>query len=425
MHAPVIALLLGAAPALPPPLVEALRAGQRHSHPLAIAKAQAEQARGEVQSTLSTLLPTFNAQGNYLRNQYQTAVDIPLDPNAPPTTVVLQPYNQLTASLSLAVPLFNLGALERNAQARHARDAAVSAVASSERDTQLSIARAYYTVVGTQGLLEAARKAVETADRNERTSSLKLNQGTINALALDKAKGDTAAARGTLAQAMRDLAVARRNLSTLTAMPEQADLPPPTDPGLPERDEEALVAQALEKRPEVQAARDQLAQARAGRVAAWGTLAPTVSGTATENLSNAAGFVGQSAYWTLGVGAGWSLDPLLTAGELRKSDGEIAAAEERLAQTLEGVRDEVHTAWVDLLARRARTEQARAQVAFTSAALKRVELRLEEGVANQLEVSQAQTDAYDAESSLAQAEAEYAYSALALRRAAGELLIAP
>ena len=418
-----LSILLGANPALPPPLVQAIRAGEHQSHPLEITRQQAEIASAQTDAALSALLPFFNASGSFIHNQYDTVVPLG-SPGGPTQNVVLQPFNQLVGTLTLQATLFDGGAIERYLASRHGREASATRVEQSRRDLQLLIAQVYYQVVAAQGTVLASQRALDTAKKNEDFVAVRYQQGTAPKLTYDKAKVDTSTAQTNLILAQRALENLRRRFATLTSLPEPRDLPEPENIPAPTLDEDALVKAAWAQRPEVIAAQQTIAQANSSKSAAWGAALPTLNANLQEHLTNAAGFVGRSSYYTAALNLNWTVDPLLTAADVHQADANIRIAQEDLAAARENVRDDVHSAILEVNANRQRLNEALAQVDNAREALQLAELKLKEGVATPLEVSQAQTDAFRAEASLALTRADYAYSLLEVRHAVGELLVA-
>ncbi len=96
------------------PLEAFIRSGRTKSPDNAEARANLSQQQGVADATLGRVLPGISARGNYLRNQYQSRIDIGVPP-APPQLITIQPFNQLTGSATLTVPLIDLAGFVRTA----------------------------------------------------------------------------------------------------------------------------------------------------------------------------------------------------------------------------------------------------------------------------------------------------------------------
>jgi outer membrane protein TolC len=427
MHTPITLLMLslGAGPILPEPLVKYLQAAEQNNHTLGISRGQLDQQQAAVSQALSALTPTIQLGGNYTRNQYDAIFRVANPPGVQPPleTVTITPFNQWTGQAGLNVPLIVPGGISRYAEARHQRDAAELATKATSADIQMAVIRAYYLVVASQGVLTAADSARKTAEESEKIAEAKLAAGTVTELAVSKARVDVALAGQTVANARRALGLARRNLATLSGIAEPGDLPAVINAEATVQDEAAFVAEAQNKRPEVAQVRQLLQQASAARDEAWLQFAPSLVAGFQEHITNATGFIGSNTYWTAGLTLTWTLDPVGTPGSIRRAEGLLDEQNQRLAQALDLVRDDVHTAWLDIEAGRQRLAETRSEVESARKALKLTEEQYKAGTANAVDLSAAQRDAFNAEAYLAQAEAELATALLALRKAAGETFL--
>jgi outer membrane protein TolC len=423
MIAALLSLMLVAAAPLPAPLLEYMQAARVNNRALAISRAQSAQRTAQAQQASAALLPSLRASADYTRNQFEAAAVFSPAPGEPPINVVIVPFDEWLATVGLNVPIVNLTNLERLSAARHGERSAKEALLASVADTDLSVAQAYYQVVAAQGVQTAAARAVATAEANQVIVETQLEAGTATQLAVERTRVDTSRARQNLVAASRTLFLAKRNLATLAGAPEPIELPQPPEPVLPAESEEVYVQRALQRRPEVQQLEEAVAQAEANRRQALSQLAPVISGAAQEHFKNAPGFIGQETYWTVGLGLQWTIDPLSTRASVRLADGVLQEQRARLAQIKDTVRDQVHSALLDIQASHARFREAQAEVRSAREALRIAQLRLREGTAISVELSQAQTDAFRADATLAQAQSDLAYSLLALHRASGEPLL--
>ncbi|HCF62610.1 MAG TPA: hypothetical protein DFS52_32060 [Myxococcales bacterium] len=420
MSAPLLLLLIFAAandPAVPEPLERYLEAARRNNLTVEVARAQLSQASAQRDQALGGLLPGLSLEALYTRNQYESSVQ------SPGLRIVIGLKDSLIARATLTVPLFDLSSYSRYWASGHALEAAEEAVDATLLDVELAVAQAYYQVVANQGLVAAARRAMEVAQESERLARVRFEAGTVTMLAVDTARVDRARAEQNLIAARRSLAVASRTLATLTRLPEPGDLPEPTAPAASELTEEAFVERALEGRAEIAQQRALLRQATSSRSEAWGPVVPTLSAFARENYSNATGFVGNELYWEAGLRLDWRAD-LSLIGAVRQVNAQIREGEARLQQAIDEVRDQVHTAWLDVRANRSRLEVARVEEGSARDALEIARARYEAGTATSFELSQAQSDAFSADANLVQARADLAYSVLVLRKASGQSLLA-
>jgi outer membrane protein len=337
--------------------------------------------------------------------------------------ILIQPFNTWNANTSVNVPLLVPTAYARVAEANESKQAAQQTALASEGDVLLQTARTYYQVVAQQGILSAALRAIDTAKESLRVADTRYKEGTETLLTVDRAKVDVNRAGQTLATAKQALGVARRSLETLTGEPVTQDFPSPEVPDMPALAEDAYVVQAKNTRPEVRSARATLDQQRASLAEAWLQLAPKVTGAATEFFTNATGFLRRTAYSTAGLNLAWPIDPVGTTGAIRRAEAVVEEQRQRLLQTEDTVRDDVHNVWLEIEADHARLEEATSESASAREALEQANRQFLAGTATSLDVSTAQRDAFNADATLAQAQADLAGALIALRKAAGEQLL--
>ncbi len=421
----LLAIQLGASP---PELERLLQAARAHNHQLGISRAQLAEQRAAVEQALSVLLPSLTANVSYTRNQYAANLTVPnnllgRDPPNEQSTLTIQPFNAWQASGGLNVPILSASNIFRYDESKHGLDAAQNSEKASESEVLLSTARAYYQVVGAQGVVQAAERAVTTAQESLRVTQVRLSAGTTNRLAVARAEVDLARARQTVVTGRQTLAVAQRTLETLTGVPINAPLPPPQEPEMPSGTEADYVARAEASRPELGQAQAVLSQQEVSLREAWSQLVPVVSGSALEHFTNAPGFTPAEEFWILGANLSWTVEPLGIVASVKHAHASIEEQQERLAQEHDTIRDDVHTAWLDVEADKARLDEAISEARSASEALTITKEQFKAGTATSLDISQSQRDAFNADARLAQAQADLASALLALKKAAGESLL--
>jgi len=404
------------------PLDEFLRAGATQSFDSREAIAVAAQRNQELLAAYAKLAPTASATVTYTRNQNQVEVDLPqLGPTGVPTgspiMAVLTAVDQTDAVFSLGVPLVDAGAWQRIGVARDIAEAARARQSAAVLDNQKQVARAYFQYVAAYALVAAGERARDAASENEQTLLRRRQLGLSSELDLARASADTERARQSIADAELTRDLAARSLETLTGL-----LPSGTVPalGVELREEAPLPAweSASARLPQVRAA---VAEARAARKlarAAWMTYVPSVSGMVSERLTNAGGF-GQSATWTAYLSLGWRADlASLYSARAMQAAGDASAVQS--ARTRRDAEDQIYNAWSRTRAYLARSRAARAQAESAQLAASLSHKRYAAGSATQLEVIQAERDAFAAEVSRIQADADLAYSRVLLRLNSGQ-----
>jgi outer membrane protein TolC len=424
--APLAVAVLGAgAVPLPAELAGYLRAAERGNPSLQASRAELAASEARQAQAVSALLPRFFATAGYTRNQFASTIEVPIAPGEPPELIAITEIDQLDATAGVSTRLFSAADFGRIEEARHARDAAAHAAAFSLADLQLRVARAYYDVVAAQGFVTAAEEGLTSAGTALEMVEARLRAGRATALEVETARADEARARRTLIEAGQELATARRDLALLAHAPEPGPLPEPPSPSSAVPPEEELIELALRRREDVKQLRSRLQEATASRVTAWAGLSPEVNGFFQESYTNATGFLGRTTYWTAGATVDWSVDPWLTRARVRLASAGIAAARARLMEVEDRVRRQVHAARLEVSTGEARVREADSERRSLRLALELTQVRAREGVAGAVELGEARVDLFRAEAVWVRARANFAYAALALRQATGELLLQP
>jgi len=387
----------------------------------AIAAATVDTARADVTEAGGFLLPNVRATGSYTRNQFEAIANYPVAGGGPPQEIVIFPRDQLTATITASVPLIDGPGFAQWQAARDGADAAEYDEVAVANDLRLEVARAWYVAVAAQEVVFAAQRARAAADENLRMVQIRAAAGAATNLSVHRAELEVANAQQLAIDAERVRRVSLRTLATLSGLPEPESLPvvPATAPV--QMSEEDAVAIADSARPELAAAEARVEQLRLVRSGAWLGYTPTLSGFATEEYTNASGFSGEEAFWTLGVQADWLLLDFGDRGaDVKRARAALATAEATLQETQDRVRDEVHAAWLDVEAAVASVEAARRGATVSREAAREFTTRFQVGMSTQFDVIQADRDALDAEVARIRAEGELQIAVLALQRATGQ-----
>ncbi|MFO0558212.1 MAG: TolC family protein [Polyangiales bacterium] len=374
----------------------------------------AQSRREDEWQALGRLLPSLSARAAYTRNQHEVSLTLPTGASSS-NTITITPHDQVEASVTLDVPLVDPAGWARVRAARSSTDAARARIAVSLTDAQRSAARSYFQWAGALALVDSARAALTVAQRSLDRARARQAQGAAVALDVHRARAEIARAEQSLIDAQLSAETAARSLETLSGLrPSQPAL------GQATLDEEAPLAQWLTLASQTPAVQQAFAEERAARAqsnAAWWALSPTINATATERVTNAAGF-GQPANLAAGFSLSWRLDATSIANA-RASATSTAIAGVRVERAIARARDEIHSAWWQVHSGIARATAARARLDASAIATQSALARLAQGGATEFEVLTAQRDEFDARSSVIQADAELAYARVALRIAAG------
>lgn len=416
-----LSLLTGIALLLGSPTVWALQPlgdflAKAHNHPdNREALATVAQREAEASSALGRLLPSFAAQGTYTRNQYEVALSMG------DRRVTVQPYNQLDASLRVDVPIVDLAARSRYRAQQAATEAARAGQESSALDVQKQVVRSYYQVLGATALVESSSRNLDVAEKNAKSVTDRAEAGVASELDVQRANASIEQARQDVSDSELVLVLARRNLTTLTGVEPS----PARERTMDDLHDETPLATWLDRSgtqsPAVRQAKAQAQAAEASVAAARRSFLPTLSASAQERFTNATGFSGRTSTYSLSAVLSWKLDFTLDPSV----KAQLAAADAALARqdrALRTINDQIHESWQRVKTGIAKCRAARAQTAAARKAATIAAERYASGTGTQLDVIQADRDAFAADVASIQADADLATARAILRLNAGQQL---
>jgi len=400
------------------PLEAFVRAARQKNPDNDEARANLSQQKAQADVALGRVLPGVSAKGSYLRNQYQSTVSVPIDPSAPPQTITITPYDQLVGTGTVSVPLVDLANFERVAAARTGTEASAKQAEATGLQVASQVVQDYFQLLANLSLVVSSQRALDVAQTSLQLTQARLQAGTATMLDTDRASAEVERQAQLLESARLQVSLAARALESvsgltpesLSAIPFEDDLH--SEPGLetfsPPDEELPPVAAAMKSREAAEQ------QAKAQRL----VLFPSITGNFTESATNAAGFLGHNWSWQAGVGFAWQLD-LTNFANIRSQDAAAEAARAREQRARLASRDAIHRYWNTVHADIANSRSARAQYKASEHAARLAQDRYEVGAATQLDLLQAQRDAYSADVARIQSDADLANARTQLRLAAG------
>src|SRR6266702_313934 len=408
------AILLAAEPASALQPIATFLAGARTSAPdNAEARANLAQQRAEAGAARGRVLPGLSLGGTYARNQYESTVQLPGGGGAP-ISVTVTPRDQLIGTATLTVPLVDLSDLERAAAAGTNAGAFDAQARSTALQIESAVAQDYYQLIANAALVDASRRAVDVAKVSLRIAEERRAAGTAALLEVDRARAELESDLQQLAGAELQVSIVARALQSLSGIAPELDGRGSLADDL--RDEGPLEGfePPDERIPSLLAAtRSREAaeqQAKAQRL----TLVPRLTGSVTEQATNASGFAGHDASWQALVGLSWSFD-FTTLPAIRSQEAAADAARAREQRARLAARDGIKNAWRTVGTNIARSRSARAQAGASAEAAEQALQRYRAGTVTQLDLLQAQRDAFSAAASRIQADANLVNSRAQLR----------
>ena len=446
-------------------LGEALGRALGDSEEVRLARARAEMAEAQVGVARSAALPQINTQLSYtktLRSVFQSAgggFDLPdslrfePDPTAPleerveyledrvPSAALGAlgslfsdlPFgneNAWLAAVSVSQPLFTGGRISSSIRmAAEGAEAARAGLDEARSDVALEVKRAYYDAVLAARMEEIVGQSVALAEDHLDQVRLRLDAGRASELEALRAEVELENLRPLLIEARtgRDLAVLE--LKRLVNLPAEVQVTLTTELDATTSAGGQLAAFEL---PAVEVADRLLAQRAAVRAAesqvqvreeqvdvARSAYLPNLA--FTGNFARQA-FPTQFSFpsggewrddWTVGLAVQWPLfQGLRRSAEVEAAKAQVSESRLQLAQLQEGVRLEYRQAGSELERAQARIGAAARTAEQAARVYELTELRFEEGLATQLDVSDARLALQQARMNQVQAY-HAAYTALA------------
>ena len=407
-------------------LAEALTMAAQQNQQLRIAAFEVAIARSQLAQVRAGTAPQVNAQASYTRTQAQGPTVVSFGPGI--TVEIPAPSaNLYDVRLVLQYPLYSGGRIE--AQIAFAEANVKGAEAALERVKQqviFSVRQAYYQLLLAQSGLDVADRSVAQAAENLRVARARVAAGASPRFDEVQAEVAVAQARQSQVRSRNAIAQATQGLNALINLP--LNTPPRLRDALAVRpvgpSVDALIAGALEARPEFAELRARQAAAQAGIALAESGAKPTVAVNAATSYGNSsAGFVpstGVSSTWSLTLAATLNLfDGGLTKERIQEARLRLEQLRASEAQQHQAVELEVRQAFLNLRSVAEELAGADAVVTQAAEALRIANVRFQSGVGTNLEVLTAQTTASQAEAARVQALFNYNVARATLERAVG------
>jgi multidrug efflux system outer membrane protein len=387
-----------------PRLKRLVEAALSNNRDLRIAVARIEEARGQYRVQRADLLPTVQGQGSAARVRSQSPVSAA---SGGPGAQTLTSYQA-----GLGITSFELDFWGRVRSLSNAGRAAYLATVEAERAFRISliadVASSYLALREAEERIALAEATVDSRSRGLDIAKLRLDAGVTSALDYRQAETLLTQAQTELANLRRTRAAARNQLEVLVGGPIGEPLPealPLVDQGIGPQLGAGLPSDLLLNRPDILQAEQQLRAANANIGAARAAFFPKIT------LTGSGGY--ESVELKNGVsqdGLSWSLGPAsltLPIFDFGRNQGNLDVAKARQNIAVSTYEKTVQTAFREvadaLAARRYLAEQIEAQeralVAQRNSA-ELAQLRYRNGVANYLEVLDAERNLFDAEQSL-------------------------
>ena len=405
----LLILFLAAAPAVLAQerltLEEAVRRATARNPTALIAEQEIRRAEGIFKEARAPALPILTANGVGIRlDSARTTPGVvsPTNPTGAPT--LLAAREQLSANLSLSVPLFAPQRWLSWARAGEQVDIARTSLEDARRFVAVATARTYINVMSQQRLVQVTTQARDAARAHLEDAHARFEVGSGNRLDEVRAGQELAGDEAQLAQAQSNLVRAREALGVLVAaegpveVEEQLAIPAPPAP------EQAM--QAVESdRPDVLASRQRVESARKVARDSWADYLPLLTAVVQPFYNSPSTLTQPSTGWQAQLVL---TIPLFDGGARYGLQRERSALYEESKAQLEGLlrqaRSDVRGAFEAVQRADESLRSARQAARLAHEALDMTTLAYREGATNDLEVVDAARRSRDADVAALSAE---------------------
>jgi outer membrane protein len=403
-------------------LEEAIRIGLQNAPRITAALGDYGAAQQRVFEALSPLLPQLTGQWGGNRSQVVSTTTGVLNPGVQgrvPTTVVSNQFTSTSGTVTASQLLFDFG------KTWAATDAARAAAESFRQNVELqrqtivaNVKTSYFTLLLARRLVGVNAAALDRALLNLKSAQGFYAVGTQPKSFVTRAEVDVANGRVSLIQAQNAVALARVSLNTamgiaISTPTEVKDVlayePYPVD-------SENLVTEALQYRPEYLGIKAQADSAAATVRQRFRNFFPNVIASGTYGGTRAA----FNEIYSYGVQLTWSLfDGGNMIAQYKEAKANLDAVQARVRDTELNVWQDVQQAYLTMISAEQQIGAAQKAVDSAQENFQLSQGRFDAGVANIIELTDAQLALTQAQSSEAQALANYRIAIAQLERAIG------
>jgi outer membrane protein len=404
-------------------LDEAIKIGLENAPRIVAASGDYAAARQRVNEALSPLLPQLSGQWNGFQNQVVSTTTGALNPGAQgrvPTQTVTTQVVTTTATVTASQLLFDFG------KTWAATDAAKATAESFRQNVELqkqtivvNVKTSYFTLLLAKRLVGVNAAALDRALLNLKSAQGFYAVGTQPKSFVTRAEVDVANGRVSLIQAQNAVALARVSLNTamgiaISAPTEVKDIlayEPYTV------DSETLVTEALQYRPEYLGIKAQADSAAATVRQKFRNFFPNVVASGTYGGARAE----FNEIYNYGVQLTWSIfDGGNMIAQYKEAKANLEAFQARVRDTELSVWQDVQQSYLTMIAAEQQIGAAQKAVDSAQENFQLSQGRFDAGVANIIELTDAQLALTQAQSNEAQALAAYRIAIAQLERAIGQ-----
>jgi outer membrane protein TolC len=403
---------------------EAIDRGLRNNLGLLLSGDQTLTARGERWKELSNLLPNLSARvAEDVQNQSLTALGLKGNLFPVPLPRVIGPFNYFDARASLTQSVFNFQDLEKERAASESLKSAQYSFKDAHEVVVLAVGNAYLQAIASAARIETTEAQVQNAQALYNKAVDQQKAGLSPAIDTLRAQVELQTRQQQLIAARNDFAKQKLSLARVIGLPPGQEFvltekaPYQALTALPV---EVYLQRAYAARSDYQAAQAQVRAAELSRRAATAGHYPTVDVNA--NFGDIGTTPAQSN-GTWQVNGGVNI-PIFAGGKIHsdvlEAEAQLKQARSQLADLRGRIDYEVRASLLDLRSAADQVEVARSSVELADQALVQSQDRFSAGVADNLEVVQAQESVASAHESYIESLYAHNVAKIELARAIGD-----
>jgi outer membrane protein TolC len=400
-------------------LEDAIQRGLKHNLGIILQSSNQKTAAGERMQQLQQLLPTVTGSANITVEQINLRAE---GLNIPGINPIIGPFQVVDFRAYLTWSLLNVSSLENYLAARH-NFASAKLSAEDARDlVVLTVGNAYLLCIADAARVESVKAQLQTTGVTLDQATAGHNAGTSPKLDVLRAQVDNQNEQQQLIVASNQLEKDKLALARVIGLPlEQqyrlTDAAPFT--ALDNIDVEAAVAQAIKNRKDLQALKEQVKAAEAGKKAAFAEQLPVATASGDFGDIGTTPDHSHGTYTAKGEVSAPLLQIQKTRGDEEVADAHYQQEKAQLSDMEQQVSSDVRTSILDIQAAAKLVEATHSNVDLANEALSESQQRFKAGVSDDLAVSQAQTQASQASDQYISALYQHNIAKLALARALG------
>lgn len=385
---------------------EAIDRGLRTNLGLLLAGDQAQSSRGERWKALAELLPNVSVRGQEaVQTESLTALGLKASVIHLPIPAVIGPFNYFDLRANASQSVFNYRSLEKERASTEGLKAAQYSFKDAREMVVLAVGNSYLQAIAAAARVETAEAQVTNAQALYNKAADQQKAGLSPAIDALRSQVELQSRQQQLIVARNDLAKSSLSVARIIGLPPgqqfvltekapyQALSPLPLD---------TYLQRAYEGRSDYQAAMAQVRSAELSRRAAEAGRYPSLDVDANYGDIGVTPAHSNGTWQVIG---GINI-PIFAGnrvhGELLEADAQLKQARSQLGDLRGRIDYEVRTALLDLNAAAEQVEVARSSVELAEEALQQSQDRFTAGVADNLEVVQAQESVASAHESYIQ-----------------------